>query len=182
MQTIMGRLVTIAAVSVPPRAGRRSAFTLVEILFVVLIIGILAALVVPRMGQANVSARIAATASMVRNVRTLISFHASSGQFPLAPSGYPDEIVGEWWSGNRLPIHEWTSQLVVIETVDGAAGAIYPAGKTFEPSNALDPNAWYNRTNGAFMMRVPDQGNDADTIALFNAVNVATITGLGDTG
>jgi prepilin-type N-terminal cleavage/methylation domain-containing protein len=182
MQTIMRRFGISAALAGDPRAGRRPAFTLVEILFVVLIISILAAVVIPRMSQADTSARIAAMASMVRNVRTLISFHSSSGQFPLAPSGYPDAIAGDWWSGNRLPIHEWTAQQIVIETVDGAAGAIYPAGKTFDPSNALAANAWYNRTNGSFMIRVPDQGNDADTIALFNAVNVATITALGDTG
>ena len=67
-----------------PSAARRAAFTLVETLVVVAVLGALAALLVPAVGRARESARAAACASNLRQLTAAALAYAGEhrGQFP----------------------------------------------------------------------------------------------------
>lgn len=65
------------------RRGRRSGFTFLEIMFVVVIIGILLALVGPRLVGRTERARIQTTRAQLRNLETAIkNFEMDNGTFP----------------------------------------------------------------------------------------------------
>ena len=70
------------------RTRKRSGFTLVEIMVVVVIIGMLAALVGPRlMGQSD-EAKIKTTRVQIKNLeQTLELFHLNNGFFPTTDQG-----------------------------------------------------------------------------------------------
>ncbi len=55
--------------------GRRSAFTLIEILIVVIILGILAAVVVPQFTSASADARLNSGKSLLQTVRTQVQLY-----------------------------------------------------------------------------------------------------------
>lgn len=73
------------AFSHPPRNLRRSAFSLVELVVVVLIIGILAAVAAPRMFNTASDARDSATKASLGIIRDAIEMHrAQNGTYPPA--------------------------------------------------------------------------------------------------
>lgn len=168
-------------------AGGRSTassphgFTLIEILIVVLILGILAAIVLPQYQGMDKEARVKTTAANARKIRELIQIHRHSGDFPLNPAGFPVQITAAWFRGNRIAVHAWTRQSYVIEHATAGSADIYPAVKTFDLNDPLATNAWYNTDNGRFIVRIPPQGSDPETLALFNEANVTEAQGLGDT-
>lgn len=55
------------------KSGRRSGFTLIEILIVVVILGILAAIVVPQFAEAQASARATAMRTQLNTIRSQVS-------------------------------------------------------------------------------------------------------------
>jgi len=66
----------------------RRAFSLMEIILVVVIIGMLAALVVPRMIGATSKARIAAAKSDLSSIRTaLVAYESEAARFPTTAEG-----------------------------------------------------------------------------------------------
>jgi len=66
---------------------RRSAFTLIELLTVVAIIGILAGILIPTVGSVRKQANIAASKSQLSNYVTAIQqFKGEYGYFPFAPA------------------------------------------------------------------------------------------------
>lgn len=67
---------------------RRQAFTLVEILIVVIILGILAAIVLPKFSNASATARASMLADDLRVIRTQLEVFKS--QHNGIPAGYPD--------------------------------------------------------------------------------------------
>lgn len=93
------------------RSGRnaRRAFTFLEIMFVVVIIGILLAVALPRFsGQSN-QARIASTRLQMSNIRTaLAQFEMHVGRYPDTREGLqalvtrPSNVSEELWQGPYL--------------------------------------------------------------------------------
>jgi prepilin-type N-terminal cleavage/methylation domain-containing protein len=160
---------------------RPTAFTLVELLIVIGIIGILAAIVLPRFAGAEGAGRSQASAGNVRQIRQLIHYHANSGQFALAASGFPAQIEGAWFSADRLPLHGWTAETIRIETVALGVDQVFPMAKTFDTNDPAATDAWYNTSNGSFCYRIAPQSSDTQTILLFNEANIATITSLNQT-
>lgn len=68
--------------------NRVKAFTLVEILIVVVLLGVLAAIVIPAIGSGSIRAREAALATDVKLLRRFVAVYTSQ-HFEVAP-GYPD--------------------------------------------------------------------------------------------
>lgn len=170
-----------------PRNGARPfivvqrAFTLIEILIVVVILGILAAMVFPPYSSLVAESRTKTAVSNVQKIRTLIEIHANSGDYPLSTGGFPDDIYADWFTRDTMPENPWAGEEIVVNVVAAGTADRYPATKTFDPNASGADSAWYNTDNGAFAMLVPAQNNDAETLALFNLANACDLGNLGDT-
>ncbi len=100
---------------------RQSAFTLIEILVVVAILGILAAIVVPRvMDRPDEAKRVAARADIGAIVQSLKLYRLDNGFYPATDQGLAalvqkpasQPIPGNWKQGGyleRLPKDPWGS-------------------------------------------------------------------------
>ncbi len=80
-----------APVTAPAPAGCRTAFTLIELLTVIAIIGILAAIIIPTVGKVRESAAKATCASNLRQLAHATIAHATDNQdqLPQRPTGWP---------------------------------------------------------------------------------------------
>lgn len=152
----------------------RPGFTLVELTIVILILSILAAIVIPKISAGADESRTSATASTVKNVQTMIQFATNNPQ--TNPTGdIPATIDPAWFADNSIPVNPWD------ETYAGArvnVDATATADQTHPASKAIGSNGvfWYNPSNGRFRALIPDQGNAADNMKLYNAVNSTGIT------
>lgn len=100
---------------------RQSAFTLIEILVVVAILGILAAIVVPRvMDRPDEAKRVAAKADIAAIVQSLKLYRLDNGFYPSTDQGLAalvqkpaaNPVPGNWKQGGyleRLPRDPWGS-------------------------------------------------------------------------
>lgn len=148
----------------PVHQAISTGFSLVELLLVVIILAILVAIVLPSILSSDDEAEIAAAQQVVRIVRQQLDVeHGKSSQWPA-------NIQREWFVGGILPKnpfvrnHPRTAQ----SDVDGENNRDkwHPRDKTTE-----NHPFWYNRANGAFRIRVPEQKTNADTLALYNQAN-----------
>lgn len=166
-----------------PRLETRRArgMTLVELMIVVSMLAILAAVVVPMFGTTSDVARTEAMASNAKSIKGLIIHHAGVRDVPLSVQGYPQTIDGNWFKMGHLPDHSWTNGPIDVEVVSVATNQVYPAVKTFDPKAVGAKNAWYNTANGRFVVRIPAQSSGAATLQLFNDVNKVGATALNQT-
>jgi prepilin-type N-terminal cleavage/methylation domain-containing protein len=97
-------------------------FTIIEILMVVVIIGILAAVVVPKFSGLTQEARVGATKGGLGGIRAAVYVEAARNETSGSLS-FPDSITGILFSDGRVPKNELTGSTVVAsvaDTVDGA--------------------------------------------------------------
>jgi len=160
----------------PRSAASSRAFTLVEVLIVVVILGILAAIVVPQFSDASHETSESALRSTIASLRTLIDlqYHAAT------PPGYPATIDSAWFAtGGGLTHPENTFGIPSVE-IDSTAGRSHPPNKML---TAAMPGAfWYNPTNGLFRARIANRGSNAATLAAYNRVNDSSEAALGNGG
>ena len=99
-----------------PRASRTSGFTLVELLLVLVILGILAAIVVPKFSGRTESAQITAAHTQISTFGTALNnFEIDTGSYPRGQDGLqqlivaPPDVAG--WKGpylmSDIPLDPW---------------------------------------------------------------------------
>lgn len=155
--------------------------TLVELMIVVAMLAILAAILIPMFGTTSDMARTEAMASNAAQVKSMIIHHAGVRDVPLSTQGYPLSIDSAWFKMSHLPEHSWNGTPIQVEVVNLATDIVYPATKTFDPKIAGAKSAWYNTANGHFIVRIPAQSSAGATLQLFNSVNKTGATALNQT-
>ncbi|MEM6391333.1 MAG: type II secretion system protein [Planctomycetota bacterium] len=138
----------------------RRGFSLIELTVVVAILGILAALVLPRFANANEQATTNAVSAITRNVQLKISEHYAKH------GSYPTDIDGDWFMEGTLPPNPYDPNGGTSLIVQDIADKVYLQNKV-----AGSHIYWYNRATGAFHIRIPDQGSSAANLAYYNQVN-----------
>ncbi|MFN9991858.1 MAG: prepilin-type N-terminal cleavage/methylation domain-containing protein [Phycisphaerales bacterium] len=129
----------------------RNAFTLVEILIVVLIIGILAAITVPQFASATTEAQHIATFDQLRKVRSSLSLY-----YLQAGGQYPDIVAGDGTWGQLLslsymreaPVNFWIgtgNPKVISLAANPDVGFQAAHGWIFNPANGY---VWAGSFNG----------------------------------
>lgn len=155
---------------------RRSGFTLVEVLIVVVIIGILATIVVPQFSDASHEANAATLKSTLTSLRTLIDV----GYHRATPPAYPATVDSSWFSAGPGLTHPENTFGVPAVEVDSTPNRTHPPDKVLDGSSA--GAFWYNPTNGLIRARVAYVGSDAATLAYYNEVNDSSESDLGGGG
>jgi len=151
-------------------------FTLVEVLIVVVILGILAAIVVPQFTDASQDANGATLKTTLASVRTLLDLQYQSA----TPPAFPATIDSAWFAAGAGLTHPENTFGVPTVEIDNTANRTHPSNKVLSASSA--GAFWYNPTNGLVRARVASQGSDAATLAFYNDVNGSAEVNLGNGG
>ena len=98
----------------------RSGFTLIEVILVVVIIGILAGIAIPRLGGKTGKAKIAAARSNIQAISMAIQeYEIINGEYPSSLDGLLDESKGgPFMEKKSIPMDPWGNPFVY-----GAPGA-----------------------------------------------------------
>lgn len=120
--------------------GRRRGFTLVELVFVMVIVGVLALFVIPKFASRVGQSKIATTKANIDSIRTAIELYAADngGSFPAT--------LGLIVSGGyvrTMPSEAITPSTTVVTTQDNAGGWFYTSS-----TGAVLPNLSGNDAEG----------------------------------
>lgn len=159
--------------TVSPVLKKINAFTLIELLIVIVILSTLASIVLPPILSSNKEAEVAASQQIVRVVRQQLDIsYEQNGEWPA-------NIQRDWFVGRVLPKNPFEPEHVntIQSDVDGGSdpNKWHPWGKTTQRFPF-----WYNRHNGAFVVRVPEQRSDEETLELYNRANRSHAKSLAD--
>lgn len=153
---------------------KASGFTLVEILIVVVILGILAAIVIPQFTNASTQAKESRLVSDLQSMRSQIELFKiqhndnlpgwQGATFTLAMTGYtsetgavvdfddPNAVFGPYLQ--KIPSNPWISGSTANDVTEGTA----------TPAPATGGGGWYfNTQTGAF--HADDQGTTEENVA-----------------
>jgi len=127
----------------------KKAFTLIELMLVVVIIGVLASLVVPRLaGRAERARRIAASADVKAHIPSALDlYEMDMGEYPEGLSGLADNVsASPGWAGpylNKVPKDPWGREYIYKYPGEhGTDYDLFSSGKDGISGNEDDVASW----------------------------------------
>ncbi len=127
------------------KAASRKGFTLIEILIVVIILGILAAIVIPQFTNASDDARKSSTASQLQTLRSAVELYKLQHGDSYPTSG--GSVTGTWdWNlllGTSLSYDSKTVGPYMQQTPMNPL-----AGRSVMGTSASATNGWYIQADG----------------------------------
>src|SRR5215470_18177793 len=93
---------------------RHAAFTLVELMIVVVCLATLAGLVIPYFADTSLDARVAATQNILRTTSTAIDLYRVRYTRP----NYPSTVMGRWFQSGLVPANPMASDGSASGTVE----------------------------------------------------------------
>jgi len=149
---------------------KRRAFTLVEILIVVVILGILAAIVIPKFANASIDAKRNGLSSSLQSLRAQIELymiqHGNTSP-PISGTDWTSLTDTSTYSGKQVgpyvtvsPTNQLNgfSSVLVVNTDQVAGGAVATPGTGFV-FNSINGKLWATNTAGD---KVYNQGDPTD--------------------
>jgi len=102
------------------RLKRAAAFTLIELLLVLVILGVLAAIVVPKLTGRTQEAKVTATKTQISSIKTALDlFEHDNGRFPSTEEGLgalvnnPGGNLTNWHKYmEQMPMDSWNQPLI----------------------------------------------------------------------
>jgi len=146
------------------RSHGERGFTLVELLIVVIILGILAAVVVPQFNDTTLQSKESALVQNLGTIRQAISLYRVQHN-----EVYPGQNAGTW--------AEFVTQLTTATSTDGTAGGPYgPYLRTNFPANPMN-----KLTTGTVVSAIPSGGAiDGSTGYFYNPTTGAIFANVAD--
>jgi general secretion pathway protein G len=146
------------------RAGRLGAFTLVEILIVVVILSILATIIIPRFSHATETAKQNTLKDALRFLRTQIIVYKAQ-HLDVSP-GYPPGITG-----SPATQTNFISQMVQYSDANGNPNSTYTPRYEYGPYLSQMPNNPVNNLNTILMVadNAPIPAPDGSTGFIYQA-------------
>lgn len=150
------------------QSRKNSGFTLVEILIVVVILGILAAIVIPQFTNASESAKASSAISTLQAIRSQLELAQTQHQ-----GTYPDLATDGWvvLTGETNPVADYTED----DGDDGINGNMVGPYLQQEPTNPFTGGSvigtdWnYDNATGDIFLIIPDallDDNQASSLGL----------------
>ena len=131
----------------------KRGFTLIEILIVVVILGILAAIVIPQFTDAADDAQLAAVQSQIQTIRGQVElFNVQTGSYPTFAGGVWTELT----TANYLQGDPRNAMR--NNATDIVAGVVAPGGA----SGGAATDGWYWNTTSQIMYAIDDADNVMD--------------------
>ncbi|MBI1336205.1 MAG: prepilin-type N-terminal cleavage/methylation domain-containing protein [Phycisphaera sp.] len=148
------------------------AFTLVELIIVITVLGILGALVIPMFARGDTQAMTAATQSNLRAInQQAVMYQADHGSMP-------DAIDPAWFPNNKVPANPFdSSHPHNVQNLDSAITD--PTYKVIHRYSSGHHGWWYNTRLGVLRARPDDVGSYEATLQTYNAINGTDQTDLG---
>ena len=134
------------------RRGRQNGFTLIELMVVVVILSILAAVVIPRVMDRPEQARISAAKNNIRAISSALDmYRLDNFRYPTTDQGLdalvspPDmQPLAENWNRymNKIPLDPWGSEFLYLQPGARSEVDVFSPGPNRRPGDEDDIGSW----------------------------------------